>query len=485
MVREQSESQAVKVRDDENDQETTKFKVYKRRWAMAAMVLILNLSNSGMCINLSAVSYKAADYFQVTPGDITWFSQVFYITSLVFSPASTYIFNKYDMKAGVHLGCALNFVGASVRALATSGLIVNISTQFALSMFGQALVASGQVFILFILTKVTQNWFPDEERMMATTVLAFFSQLAISFASIVSPLVVTAKEDVPNLNYLYCGLALLGEGATVLCVTRSRPPTPPSRSAAHGKERRPPYLQQLKYIFTSVPFLLLLVVCGAASGFFVCIVTLSQQILCAVGYSDLFIGIVVSSFIFSGFVGSVLVAVAVNRLHAFTPITKLLYALTAVSATVMVEIYLIPNQHALLLLSSLVYGVFGGGVWPITLEMGVETTYPAEETISTTLIFTISQMSGVVMILLTTTLSTDLPRGLQYVETCTAGVTSQLEARGYSGILTAFMTFLSLTIIIFIIFFRTKYRRQEEEKTSSSSSSSPSSSSSSSSCSSL
>ncbi|MPC94069.1 hypothetical protein E2C01_089221 [Portunus trituberculatus] len=42
-------------------------------------------------------------------------------------------------------------------------------------------------------------------------------------------------------------------------------------------------------------------------------------------------------------------------------------------------------------------------------------------------------MSGVVMILLTTTLSTDLPRGLQYVETCTAGVTSQLEARGYSG----------------------------------------------------
>lgn len=152
--------------------ETRTYRVYKRRWAMMVTVTILNISNAGMCFNLAAVAYKAADFFEVTPVKITWFTQVCFIVPLALSPVSTYIINKFDLRAGIHLGSALNCVAAVLRAVATSSLITDSSVQYALSLVAQVVVAGGELFITFIVTKVTQNWFPDNERMMTTAILA-------------------------------------------------------------------------------------------------------------------------------------------------------------------------------------------------------------------------------------------------------------------------------------------------------------------------
>ena len=54
-----------------------------------------------MCFNLTAVAYKAADYFEVTQQQITWFTQVYLIVPIMLSFVSTFIFNKFDMKVGV------------------------------------------------------------------------------------------------------------------------------------------------------------------------------------------------------------------------------------------------------------------------------------------------------------------------------------------------------------------------------------------------
>ncbi|MCL4136191.1 UNVERIFIED_CONTAM: hypothetical protein GTU68_029655 [Idotea baltica] len=69
-------------------------------------------------------------------------------------------------------------------------------------------------------------------------------------------------------------------------VDRSKPETPPSRSAIKGEQDRPPYLQQLREIFTSVPYLLILLTLGAGVGIFNAVTTLTQQLLCPLGYSD-------------------------------------------------------------------------------------------------------------------------------------------------------------------------------------------------------
>lgn len=49
--------------------------------------------------------------------------------------------------------------------------------------------------------------------------------------------------------------------------------------------------------------------------------------------------------------------------------------------------YLVPDQHALLMVAAILFGFFGNGVLPLALEMSVEATYPVEETISTALMY--------------------------------------------------------------------------------------------------
>ncbi|XP_063849154.1 uncharacterized protein B0416.5-like [Scylla paramamosain] len=451
---------------EENDQaETVTYTAYKRRWAILVTVMLLNFSNAGMCFNLASVAYKAADYFEVTQYDITWFSQVYLILPVALSFVSTYIFNKFDMKVGIHIGSAFNCVGALTRAVATSGLIPDLRTQYVVSLIGQAAGATGQLFIAFIITKVTQNWFPDDERMIATSIMAFFPPLGISAAQVMAPIVVTKKQQIPTLNYIYGGLALLAELATLVCVTRSRPSTPPSRSAEHGTTVRAPYLQQLKETFTSPSFFGLLLMTGVLTGFFLCLTTLSQQMLCSKGYSDLFSGVVVAIFSTAGFVGSIAIAVVESRTKALTNIIKLANGFGVVFAIMMMEVYLVPGQYALLIISSILFGFFVCGVYPISLEMGVEITYPVEETISTTSIFVGGQILGVLMTYTANILSSDLPPELEDVEVCTKDITSDLQARDYSGVLMGLMVVLTFSVILFTVFFRTPYKRREAEQT--------------------
>ncbi|XP_045126686.1 solute carrier family 49 member A3-like isoform X2 [Portunus trituberculatus] len=407
------------VLKEEGQTETVTYTAYKRRWAMMVTVMLLNISNTGMGFNVAPVAYKAADYFEVTQYDITWFSQVYLILPVALSFVSTYIFNKFDMKAGVHIGSALNCVGALTRAVATSGLIADLWTQYVVSLIGQ----------------------------------------------VVAPIVVTKKQQIPTLNYIYGGLALLAEIATLICVTRSRPPTPPSRSAEQGTTARAPYLQQLKQTFTSPPFLGLLIMTGVLTGFYLCLTTLSQQMLCSKGYSDLFSGVVVAIFSIAGFVGSIAIAVVENRTSALADITKFANAFGVIFGIMLMEVYLVPGQHALLIISSILFGFFGCGVYPISLEIGVEITYPVEETISTTLIFVTGQILGVLMNYTANVLSSDLPPELQDIEVCTKNITSDLQARDYSGVVMGLMGVLTFIVILFTVFFRTPYKRREVEQT--------------------
>lgn len=136
---------------------------------------------------------------------------------------------------------------------------------------------------------------------------------------VASPLLVQEKEHIPTLNYVFGGLAVLCEVVTIVCITRSvrelgvawrvslprrgcregflpvanvlavlrsKPPTPPSHSAARGERDRASYLQQLKDTFTCVPYLLLLLALGCGVALFSALATVAQQILCPLGYDE-------------------------------------------------------------------------------------------------------------------------------------------------------------------------------------------------------
>lgn len=124
-----------------------------------------------------------------------------------------------------------------------------------------------------------------------------------------------------------------------------------------------------------------------------------------------------------------------------------------------------PGQNALLMISGILFGFFACGVYPISLETGVEITYPVEETISTSVLFVAGQVLGVFMTYMANIFSSDLPPELENVEVCTKDITSDLQARDFSDVIMGFMAALTVIVILFTIFFRTPYKRREAEQT--------------------
>ncbi|KAK4312128.1 hypothetical protein Pmani_016421 [Petrolisthes manimaculis] len=455
--------------------------VYKQRWAVLVTVTLLNISNAGLWINTAPVSYKAVTYFGVTLDQVNWFSLVFLFVSIPFCFISTFSVNQLGLKAAIHTGSALNTIGALIRLLSTCGIISDGKTQYAVGLGGQVLAGMAQSFLLFIPTKVSQLWFPEDARALSTTILALSNPLGILVTQVISPLLVPESDNLPTLNYVFGGLAVCTQVVTLICITRSKPPTPPSYSAERGEKERQPYLQQLKSTFTTVPYLLLLLALGCGVALFSALATVTAQILCPLGYDDVFSGIVMGVMILCGFVGSAVTGITADRTKAFTPITKLCYGAAAIFAIIMMEMFMVPDQRALVAITTGLFGFFGVGAYPIGLELAVEATYPVEESISTAFIFMSGQVQGVIIIAMVSLLSTDLNPKYNDVEVCSKGTGTDLEPRDYTVSLCAIMSLLTFVVVLIIVFFNTPYKRLEAERAQSNTNVSSSSSSSSSS----
>ena len=118
-------------------------------------------------------------------------------------------------------------------------LIVSLfqDTQFWLSVFAQALTGMGNPLAVSLPTKISQNWFPETERTLATGILAMALPLGIVFGQGCSPLFVKGPEDIPILNivgFIPAAVTLL---LCLFTVKSSLPPTPPSRSAEIEEQR--------------------------------------------------------------------------------------------------------------------------------------------------------------------------------------------------------------------------------------------------------
>ncbi|XP_042204435.1 solute carrier family 49 member A3-like [Homarus americanus] len=450
---------------------TKDYITYKQRWAILITVTLLNISNASLWINTAPVTFKAAAYFQQPVEEINWFSLVFLFVSIPFCFISTFSVNHLGLRPAIHIGSALNCLGAVLRAVSTSGLITSLNTQFAVSLTGQTIAGMAQPFLLFIPTKVSQLWFPEHARAISTTVLSMSNPLGILVAQVSSPLLVKNKDQLPTLNYVFCGVAIVSQVVTLACITRSKPPTPPSQSAERGEKERAPYLTQLKQTFTNVPYLLLLLSLGCGVGLFSSLATVTQQLLCPLGYSDTFSGLINGAMIFCGFVGSAVTGIMADRTKAFTPITKVTYGLATVLAIILMEMFMVPHQHALVALFMGLFGFFGVGAYPIGLELAVETTYPVEESISTAFIFMSGQAQGMIIIAMVTFLAREEKPEYSDLEVCTKGISSdsmESEPQDYTVSLMAIMGLLTFAVTLTIVFFHTPYKRLEAERASTS-----------------
>ena len=177
---------------------------------------------------------------------------------------STFVVDALGFRLGMLLGTSLTFLGGLLRCLSTlPGLTDKMSlvriidkyfinfikyfqnVQFLVSVAGQALAGMGNPLAVSVPTKVSQNWFPESERLLATFILAMSLPIGIILGQLGSPLLVQCADDVPLMNIIWLIPAAITMVFSVIFITSSYPPSPPSKSAElAGQEER----KSFKYI---------------------------------------------------------------------------------------------------------------------------------------------------------------------------------------------------------------------------------------------
>ena len=87
--------------------------------------------------------------------------------------------------------------------------------KFWLALIGQAMAGIAKPFISCVSTKISQQWFSDEQRNLATILLAMSNPMGIVMGQLITPLLVQDEAHVPIMNIVWFIPAGIGSILTI------------------------------------------------------------------------------------------------------------------------------------------------------------------------------------------------------------------------------------------------------------------------------
>ncbi|TRY91129.1 hypothetical protein DNTS_020419 [Danionella cerebrum] len=359
-----------------------RYKVYRKRWFILAVLSLLNCSNAMCWLSFAPVADETAQTLHLSLQQVNWFSLVYVLVAIVFSFCSMWILDTKGLRFSLLLGALLNACGSALRVVS----MFFPCCVFPLMMCGQILCALAQPLIVFAPAKLAAQWFPEHQRATANTLASMANPLGLLLANVVSPLVISHGYSLFTLMCMYAGPTSVACALALLGICESLPAIPPSASRA-----TPSDTPSIKQLLQNRAYLILLLCFGSGIGIFTCFSTLLQQILCVQGYTNEFAGLCGAVSVVLGLLGALVLGVCVDRTKAFTEVTKIGMSMASLGCTAFSMVSQLANQRILVAVVCGSFGLFGYSVYPIAMELAVECTYPTGEATSTGLIF----LSGV------------------------------------------------------------------------------------------
>ncbi|XP_052772964.1 solute carrier family 49 member A3-like [Mya arenaria] len=440
------------------------YRVYSSRWFMLFIVCFQNVTNAMMWITFAAAADTTVAFFEITPLKVNMLSMVFMIASIPFGFIASWVLDTFGLRASLILSAWLTGLGGLLRNLSTLDIVPR-NHSYTILIIGQSLAAIAQPFIMFTPTKLAALWFPENRRATANMIGSMMNPLGNMLTFIIVPLIVEGPSDIPLALWVVSAPAFFITIVTTLGVRRSSPPTPPSPSAGEESES---FLVGLKTLACSKNYLVLNFAFGVGLGLFTALATLLEQILCPRGYSDDFAGLCGALMIVCGVIMSGVAGVYVDKTKRFDEVLKVSFAIATLAGIAFTQVSRLRDQQALVAITLALFGGFGLVIYPISMELAVEVTYPVAEATSSGLCIVSGQVLAIATLL-----------SMQYIAQPLSGYESQLETGchisenstdnfvpqdwTYSNLF-IFNVFSTVAVVVTIIFFKPVYRRLNAEK---------------------
>ncbi|KAG5845473.1 hypothetical protein ANANG_G00139490 [Anguilla anguilla] len=432
------------------------FKVYKRRWFILSVVCMLNCSNAVIWLSFAPVANLTARYLGASLDQVNWLSLVYMVVAVPFCFVTTWMLDTLGLRISLILGSWLNMVGSGLRFLSILSSLPQSVRYFPLLMGGQTLCALAQTLIIFSPTKLAALWFPQHQRATANMIASMSNPIGLLLANIFSPIIVGQDMNIPLMLGIYAIPAVVACILATLGIRESVPPSPPSASAESSNSE--PFLQGIKLLLMNRAYMILLLCMGSGIAVFTCFSTVLDQILCVKGYSDEFAGICGALFILFGVVGAAFLGFYVDRSKKFIEATKIGMSLCALACIGFAVVSQLRDQKAAVAVLCSLFGFFGFSLYPVAMELSVESSYPVGEASSSGLLFISGQIQSIIYMVILQALTK--PIADSPFSTCGTGESQGLSWRVPVLVMAGLW---SVGTCCFVLFFHTEYRRLRAE----------------------
>lgn len=436
---------------------------HPQRWWLLVTVILLNLANYSHWVAFPSVTKMAAKYYDQAGETMDLIPTISYGLGVPCCLLATYVVENIGLKVGLHIGGLLTGLGGAFCCLSSFPYVADEipdNTKFILALIGQALTGIACPFISCVPTKISQHWFSDNQRTMATILIGMSNPMGLVLGQAITPFIVRAPSDIPYMNIVWFIPAALGTILTLWKVTTDRPPTPPSPSAAMQTIQPKNYLHSIKQLATNKAFIIMFFFIGGAMGYVSTISTKIEQILCSSGYSDQLSGVAGALILFSGFLSSFVFGIIAYKTKQLVLICRIACIIGIIAMILIAYFFRVPDNPIPILISCCLLGAAALGVYPLGLELVVECTYPIDQATGTAFLFLSSAIQGVLLMQVENLVGQPLSPEKMKIQSCVAlddqGHQQPKDYGTYLNFITCYMIFF---VLLFVLFFRTKMNR--------------------------
>ncbi|XP_075732994.1 uncharacterized protein LOC142775473 [Rhipicephalus microplus] len=367
-----------------------------RRFFMLAIFCVATTMPAFQWLQYSIVSNIVEQYYNVGSTAVSWTAMVFYVAYVTMALPCTWIMENYGLRITVLCGACFTAIGACIKLFSLR------PDRFAVVIIGQAFPALTTAFTATVPTRLASTWFKYEEISKASSVGMLGVQLGSALGFVVPPHVLDKADVQGSLRGLCIGVAIASSLAllVVIVLFDDKPVHPPSFSEMLNRyniNKRTTFGKDMRTLMNDRNFILLLLSYGINTGSFYSIsTTLNPVITNYFPEEESFAGILGLCIILSGFLGSWIGGVVVDKTGMFKGVTLATYVLT--TATLMLHtIVLLERSHALTLIACTLLGFFLTSYMPLGVRLGAEITYPLNEALPACLLSMAAQGTSIVL----------------------------------------------------------------------------------------
>uniref|UniRef100_A0A2S2PT36 Choline/ethanolamine transporter FLVCR1 n=1 Tax=Schizaphis graminum TaxID=13262 RepID=A0A2S2PT36_SCHGA len=382
----------------------TECKLYKRRWLMLILFVLCSMINAVQWIQYSIISNVIIKFYNVSSFAVDFTSIIYMVTYIPLIFPASWILEKMGLRVAMVAGSFGTMIGAWFKVASSS------PDRFYMTMIGQTIAASSQVFILNLPARLAAVWFGPSEVSTACSIGVFGNQFGIALGFLLPPLLVEDNDDLyeisSGLSKMFFATAIISTLVFLLIYlfVKPSPPLPPSLAQANQRatNNNDPknFIKSLWRLIYNYGFLLLLLSYGMNVGSFYAISTLLNQIILEhFPENAVDAGRIGLTIVLAGMLGSVLCGFVLDRTHLFKETTLVVYA-CSLFGMIVYTFTLSCGYISVVYLSATLLGFFMNGYLAVGYELAAELTYPESEGTSSGMLNAVVQVFGIIFTLL-------------------------------------------------------------------------------------